>query len=73
LKSEIQGNETTSNVSTVWLIDNTELQRIEYDFELVAKDKNEVKVRDKYLRIEHDWKKYIAKILSLKTTIIQKS
>jgi hypothetical protein len=61
LKSEIPGNETTSNMSSIRLIDYTELQRIEYDFELVAKDKKEVKIRDKYLRIEHDWKKYIAK------------
>ena len=61
LKSEIPGNETTSNMSSEWIIDNTELERIQHDFELVAKDKNQVKVRDTFLPIEHDWTKYLAK------------
>jgi hypothetical protein len=65
LKSEIPGNETTSNMFTEWLIDNTELERIQHDFELVAKDKKEVKVRDSFLPIEHDLKKYEAKNIKL--------
>lgn len=36
LESEIPGTETTSNMSVELLIDNTELERIEHDFELVA-------------------------------------
>lgn len=61
LKSEIPGNETTSNRSTEWIINNAELEQIQHDFELVAKDKNEVKIRDTFIPIEHDWSKYLAK------------
>lgn len=64
LKSTIYEDDNTSNMHNIWIIDNTELQRIQHDFELVSKDKYEILVRDTYLPIEHDLRKYEAKNIS---------
>jgi hypothetical protein len=62
LQSGIPGDVTTSNMKQVILINNTDLEQIdEGEFELVAKDKTKIKVRDAFLNIEQDSSKYIAK------------
>lgn len=63
LKSGIPGDESTSNIKTVILINNNDLEKIDNsEFAcLVAPDKNTIKVRDTFLNIEHDTLKYIAK------------
>ncbi len=67
LKSGIAGDETTSNMKTVILINDTDLEQIddgEFE-ELVSKDKNKIKVRDTLLTIEHDTSTYQAKNIKL--------
>jgi len=67
LKSAIPGDETTSNMKSVILINNEDLEHLDDgEFtESVAKDKNKVKVRDSFLTIEHDTSKYVAKDIKL--------
>lgn len=61
LTSQIPGDITTSNLGQVILMDNKDLEQIEDGFELVAKEKNNIKVRDTLLKIEQDLSKYIAR------------
>ena len=63
LQSGTVGDVTTSNMKTVILINNTDLEQIdEGKFEeLVGKDKTKIKVRDTFLNIEQNSSKYIAK------------
>lgn len=63
LKSGIPGDNFTSNMKTVILIHDTDFEKIddgEFE-ELVAKGKDKIKVRDRFLPIEQDSAKYIAK------------
>jgi hypothetical protein len=63
LKSGIPGDILTSNMKTVILIEDTDLEGVDeskYE-ELVSKDKTKIKVRDSFLAIEQDSSKYIAK------------
>ena len=61
LTSQIPGDTTTSNMGHVILIDNKDLEQIEDGFELVAREKRNIKVRDTLLTIEQDQSKYLAR------------
>lgn len=67
LKSGIPGDEKTSNMKSVILINNEDLKQLEDSsfLELIAKDKNRIKVRDSFLIIEHDTSKYALKKIKL--------
>jgi len=62
-ESGISGDKSTSNSKSVILIKNADLEQIDNNefTELVSPTKNEIKVRDTLLPIEHDSLKYIAK------------
>lgn len=67
LKSGIAGDDTTSNIKSVILINATDLEQIddgEFE-ELVSKSKDKIKVRDTLLSLEHDTSKYRAKNIKL--------
>ena len=68
LKSGIAGDETTSNMKSVILINATDLEHIDDgDFtELVSNSKDKIKARDILLTLEHDTSKYQAKNISLR-------
>jgi hypothetical protein len=67
LKSGIVGDETTSNMISVILINATDLEQIDDgEFkELVSKSKDKIKVRDTLLTVEHDISKYRVKNIKL--------
>jgi hypothetical protein len=67
LKSGLAGDETTSNIKSVILIDGKNLAQIDDGQfeELVSSSKDKIKVRDTLLTIEHDISKYRAKHIKL--------
>lgn len=67
LESGIPGDEKTSNMKSVILINNKDLEQLEDSnhLELIAKDKNKIKVRDSFLTIEHDASEYASKKIKL--------